>query len=239
MAGVWMNIAGRFDREPRRCRLNREGRRDRGAVRRRHEAHPRRRTCHFAGRGAGDGNGDGVTILVAVERDVGTVGELEIEDMHTWVESERGRELALAVVQVLGIGENDLTGWGEVGVDENVHVAGTLVDLAGRFDREPVRRHLDRKGRRDRGAVRRRHEAHPRRGTCHFALGVCCPCHPRLGGGDQCWGRRSLASLTPLSAGLRGDPYLLPHAQAASIRDRVIAAVSLGFDIRGLQDRWP
>ncbi len=49
----------------------------------RHKMDLRSRACRFAG----DGDGDGVLILVAVERDVGTIGELEMEDVHARVES--------------------------------------------------------------------------------------------------------------------------------------------------------
>ena len=159
-----MDLAGWLDCEPIGCHLDREGRRHRGTGRRCHEVHPRRRRRTAGdGRSAGDGDGDRVAILVAVEGDVCAVGELEMQDMHARVECERGGELAFAVVEVLRIGEDDLAGWGEVGVDEDVHVACTLVDLAGRLDYEPAGRHLDREGRCHRGTGRRCHEVHPRR----------------------------------------------------------------------------
>ena len=61
--------------------------------------------------------------------------------------------LALAVVEMLLVGGDDLSGGDEVGVDEDVEMSGAVVDFAGGFDDEAGSRHHDLEGRGDGRAV--------------------------------------------------------------------------------------
>ena len=60
-----------------------------------------------------------------------------------WFKFERDLCLALAVVEMLLVGGDDLSGRDEVGIDEDMEVSGAFVDLAGRLDHEACGRHHD------------------------------------------------------------------------------------------------
>ena len=88
-----------------------------------------------------DDDGDGVAVLVALQCGVGSVSELQAQCVLAWFKFERDRCLALAVVEMLLVGGDDLSGREEVGVDEDMEVSGAFVDLAGRLDHETGGRH--------------------------------------------------------------------------------------------------
>ena len=53
----------------------------------------------------------------------------------------RARCLALAVVEMLLVGGDDLSGRDEVGIDEDMEVSGAFVHFAGGLDHEAGGRH--------------------------------------------------------------------------------------------------
>ncbi len=74
---------------------------------------------------------DLVAILVAVQRNVCAVGELQAQRVLTRLQVEGRGQLSLAEVDH-GVGrEDDFSGFHELLVDEDVHVAGTFAYLAG------------------------------------------------------------------------------------------------------------
>ena len=72
---------------------------------------------------------------------MGSVSELQAQRVLAWFKFERDRCLALAVVEMLLVGGDDLSGRDEVGIDEDVEMSGAFVDLAGRLDYETGGRH--------------------------------------------------------------------------------------------------
>ena len=79
--------------------------------------------------GAGfDDDGDGVAVLAALQCGVGSVSELQAQRVLAWFKFERDLCLALAVVEMLLVGGDDLSGWDEVGIDEDMEVSGSFVN---------------------------------------------------------------------------------------------------------------
>ena len=74
------------------------------------------------------------------------VGELQAQRVLTGREFKRYGCLALAVVEVLLIGRDDLSGGDEFGIDKDVEMSGAPVDLTGRLDHQAGRfhRHVER-----------------------------------------------------------------------------------------------
>ena len=74
------------------------------------------------------------------------VCELKSESVLARFQLDGDSRLALAVVEMLFVGGNDLAGWDEACVDEDVEVSGAVVDFAGGLDDETCSRHHDFKG---------------------------------------------------------------------------------------------
>ena len=74
------------------------------------------------------------------------VGELQSQRVLTGREFDRNCRLALAVMEVLLIGQDDFPGGDEVGIDKDVEMSGAPVDLTGRLDHQAGRfhRHVER-----------------------------------------------------------------------------------------------
>ena len=83
------------------------------------------------------------------------VGELQAQRVLTRREFDRNCRLALAVVEVLLIGQDDFPGGDEVGIDKDVEMSGVPVDLTGRLDHQAGGRHHDLKRRGDGCPVQR------------------------------------------------------------------------------------
>ena len=79
---------------------------------------------------------------------VGSVSELQAQGVLAWLKFERDLCLALAVVEMLLVGGDDLSGRDEVGIDEDMEVSGSFVQG---LDHELRHHYL--KWRRDGGAV--------------------------------------------------------------------------------------
>ena len=72
---------------------------------------------------------------------MGSVSELHAQRVLAWFKFERDRCLALAVVEMLHVGGDDLSDRDEVGIDEDVEMSGAFVHFAGRLDHEAGGRH--------------------------------------------------------------------------------------------------
>ena len=154
MAGAVIDFAGGFDDEAGCGHDDFEGRGDGCAVGGLFEADGRRRFSFF------DDDGDGIAVLFAIECGVEAVGELEAERVLAGFKVEGNGGLALAVVEVLRAVGDHFPCRREVGVDEDVEVAGAVVDFAGGFDDEAGCGHDDFEGRGDGRSVEWFEECH-------------------------------------------------------------------------------
>ena len=65
---------------------------------------------------------DRVEVLVSFKGGVNTVGELQLESVFPGWQRQFNFKRAVAEMQMLLVGWNNLAGWDEISIDENVHV---------------------------------------------------------------------------------------------------------------------